>query len=340
MRISLSWLRDWVETGDDVPMLAHALTMAGLEIEGIERAGPSLSGVVVGEVRSVTKHPDAEKLNVCRVSSGREELQIVCGAPNVRAGMKAPLAMIGATLPNGTQIKQATLRGVDSFGMLCSARELDLSEDTGGLLDLPTHLTTGDDLGTALALDDTLLEVNLTPNRGDCMSVLGVAREVAAARRVHLRKPASAPVKTEISDVFQVTLAAPHGCPKFAGRVIRGIDGKAASPFWMQERLRRAGLRPINAVVDVTNYVMLELGQPMHAYDLARLHGEIVVRFAHSGESLKLLDGRTIDLTPDVLVIADRDKAIGLAGVMGGEDSGISASILTPLPVEVAATAW
>jgi len=325
MRISLHWLRDWVSTGDDIPALAHALTMAGLEIEGIDRAGPALSGVIVGEVRSITKHPDAEKLNVCSVFDGREELQIVCGAPNVRVGMKAPLAMIGATLPNGTKIKQAKLRGFESFGMLCSARELGLSEETSGLFDLPPELATGEDLVKALALDDTVFEVNLTPNRGDCMSVLGVAREVAAARKVPLTSPSAALVATSIADTFPVVLEAPQGCPKFVARVIRGIDGRASSPLWMQERLRRAGLRPISAVVDVTNYVMLELGQPMHAYDLARLSESIVVRFARNGETLKLLDGRTIELTPDVLVIADQQRPLGLAGVMGGEESGIAA---------------
>jgi phenylalanyl-tRNA synthetase beta chain len=335
MRVGLNWLQDWVDTGTDVPALSHALTMAGLEIEGVQRAAPPQSGVVVGEVRTVTKHPDAEKLNVCRVFNGKEELQIVCGAPNVRLGMKAPLAMIGAVLPNGTQIKQAKLRGVESFGMLCSARELGLSEDSSGLFDLPKDLEAGADLVKALALDDTLLEINLTPNRGDCMSVLGVAREVAAARRVHLRAPSVAPVKNHIADVFPVSLADPHGCPKFVGRVIRGINGAAASPFWLQERLRRAGLRPISAVVDVTNYVMLELGQPMHAYDLAKLDGEIVVRFARNGETLKLLDGKTIELTHDVLVIADKAKVLGLAGVMGGEDSGISATT-TDVFLEVA----
>ena len=335
MRISLNWLRDWVDTGDDVPALAHALTMAGLEIEGVERAGPALSGIVVGEIRSVTKHPDAEKLNVCRVFYGKDELQIVCGAPNVRAGMKAPLALIGAKLPNGTEIKQAKLRGVESFGMLCSARELGLSEDTSGLLDLPADFETGADLVKALGLDDTILEVNLTPNRGDCMSVLGVAREAAAARKVALRTNPMKPTRSEIGDVYPVTLAAPQGCPKFAGRVIRGINGKAASPFWLQERLRRAGLRPISAVVDVTNYVMLELGQPMHAYDLQRLHEAIIVRFARSGETLTLLDGRTIELTPDILVIADAQKPIGLAGIMGGEHSGISDST-TDVFLEVA----
>jgi phenylalanyl-tRNA synthetase beta chain len=335
MRLSLDWLREWVDTGTDVPALAHALTMAGLEIEGIERAGPVLKGIIVGEVRAVTKHPDAEKLNVCRVFTGTEEVQIVCGAPNVRVGMKAPLATIGAVLPNGTQIKQAKLRGVESFGMLCSARELALNEEASGLFDLPAHLSAGTDLTQALALDDTILEVNLTPNRGDCMSVAGIAREVAAARRTELHPPAVAPVRAEIGDTFPVKLEAPQGCPKFVGRVIRGINGAAASPFWMQERLRRAGLRPISAVVDVTNYVMLELGQPMHAYDLGRLKDAILVRFARAGETLQLLDGRTVELTPDVLVIADEAKALGLAGVMGGEESGIS-SATTDVFLEVA----
>ncbi len=324
MRISLQWLRDWVDTGDDVPALAHSLTMAGLEIEGIERAAPALTGIVVGEVLAVEKHPDAEKLNICRVSNGREELQIVCGAPNVRAGMKAPLAVIGATLPNGTEIRKAKLRGVESNGMLCSARELGLNEEAGGLMNLPSVLTTGQDLVAALQLDDTILEVNLTPNRGDCMSVAGVAREVAAARATPLKMPAMSAVTPVVADTFPVRLEATDACPKFVGRVIRGISVGAKSPWWLQERLRRAGLRPISAVVDVTNYVMLELGQPMHAYDLGRLSGAIVVRYARQGETLKLLDGRTIELTPDIAIIADEKVALGMAGVMGGEDSGIS----------------
>jgi phenylalanyl-tRNA synthetase beta chain len=336
MKISLNWLRDWVDTGKDVPALAHALTMAGLEIEGIVAAGPSLSGIVVGEVKSVTKHPDAEKLNVCVVSTGNEQLQIVCGAPNVRVGMKAPLATIGARLPNGTEIKQAKLRGVESFGMLCSSRELGLSEDTAGLFDLPVELKTGQDLVSALALDDTVFEVNLTPNRGDCMSVAGVAREVAAARDKPLHPPEIVSVKAELDDTFPVRIdSQSHGCWKFVGRVIRGVRPNASSPFWMQERLRRAGLRPISAIVDITNYVMLELGAPMHAYDLGKLRGGINVRFAKAGEKLKLLDGREIDLTPDVLVIADEHTILGLAGVMGGEDSGIS-SVTTDVFLEAA----
>lgn len=323
MKISLNWLRDWVDTGTDVPALAHALTMAGLEIEGIHPAGPKLSGIVVGEVKSVTKHPDAEKLNVCSVFTGSEELQIVCGAPNVRVGMKAPLATLGAKLPNGTEIKRAKLRGVESFGMLCSARELGLSEESSGLFDLPSELKVGQELVAALGLDDTVFEVNLTPNRGDCMSVLGVAREVAAARGKPLHPPPLDAIKAEINETFPVRLDG-TGCWKFVSRVIRGVRPNAASPFWMQERLRRAGLRPISAIVDVTNYVMLELGAPMHAYDLRKVNERIDVRFAKAGEKLKLLDGREIDLTPDVLVIADGRTIVGLAGVMGGEDSGIA----------------
>lgn len=324
MKISLHWLREWVGTGDDVRALAHTLTMAGLEIEGINAAGPPLSGVVVvGEVKSVSKHPDAEKLNVCIVSTGREQLQIVCGAPNVRAGMKAPLAMVGAKLPNGIEIKQAKLRGVQSAGMLCSARELGMSEEASGLWDLPAELETGASLSAALGLDDTILEVNLTPNRGDCMSVAGVAREVSAALGKPLHPPAIKAVDAQITDRFPVRLEGGSGCPKFVGRVIRGIRPNAKSPFWMQERLRRVGMRPISAVVDVTNYVMLELGQPMHAYDLNRLHGSIVVRYAKAGETLRMLDGRVVQLAPDILMIADERNTIGMAGVMGGEESGI-----------------
>lgn len=335
MKISLDWLREWVDVEMDVSAFAHALTMAGLEIEGVHRAGPDLKGVVVGEVLAVEKHPDADKLNVCRVSDGVEHLKIVCGAPNVRVGMKAPLAKIGAVLPNGMQIKKAKLRGVESSGMLCSAKELALADDSSGLYDLPEALPTGAPLEEALSLSDVIFDVNLTPNRGDCMSVLGVAREAAAIAKQPLKNPASARVEPTLTDTFPVRLDAGAGCPKFVGRVIRGVNGNASSPFWMQERLRRAGIRPISAVVDVTNYVMLELGQPMHAYDLRTLNGAVVVRHAKAGERLKLLDGRTIDLTPDVLVIADERTLLGMAGVMGGEDSGISAAT-TDVFLEVA----
>jgi len=324
MQISTSWLSEWVDVGSDVPALGHALTMAGLEIEGITPAAPAISGVVVAEVRHVERHPDAEKLNVCRVFDGEQEWQIVCGAPNVRAGMKAPLARIGAELPGGLKIKAAKLRGVESSGMLCSAKELGLGEDVPGLLELPEASAPGQDIVRALALDDRILAVNLTPNRGDCMSMLGVAREAATVRNVHLCVPAMSKVAPALQDVFPVRLEAGTDCPKFLSRVIRGIRPGARSPLWLRERLRRAGLRPISAVVDVTNYVMLELGQPMHAYDLRNLDGAIVVRHARPAEKLALLDGREIEMQADVLVIADMAGPLGLAGVMGGASSGIS----------------
>ena len=324
MKVSLQWLREWVDVGSDVSALAHAITMAGLEVEGIQPAAPALGGVVVAEVQSVERHPDAEKLNVCRVNSGREVLQIVCGAPNVRVGMKAPLASIGATLPGGMEIKKAKLRGVESFGMLCSARELGLSEDSSGLLDLPQECVIGADIETALALDDRILELNLTPNRGDCMSVAGVAREVAAVTNQPLHAPKIAPVAAAIDARLVVKIDAPGACTQFAGRVIRGVRPNQPSPLWMRERLRRAGIRSINLLVDVTNYVVLELGQPMHAYDLAQLSGGITVRMSREGESLTLLDGRTIELSDDILAIADDKTVLGMAGVMGGEASGIN----------------
>jgi phenylalanyl-tRNA synthetase beta chain len=323
MKVSVQWLREWVDVDADVGALAHSLTMAGLEIEGNFPAAPEMSGVIVADVMSVERHPDAEKLSVCRVSTGRETLQIVCGAPNVRAGMKAPLATVGAKLPGGMDIKQATLRGVDSFGMLCSARELGLSDDSSGLLELPGELTAGADLFKALALDDRILEVNVTPNRGDCMSIAGVAREVAANTGKTLHAPAIKAVAKQSDAAFPVKIEASRACTKFASRLIRGVRPNQPSPFWMRERLRRAGLRPISLLVDVTNYVVLELGQPMHAYDRNNLAGGLTVRHAKEAEKLKLLDGRVIELASDILVIADDKGPVGMAGVMGGEVSGI-----------------
>jgi phenylalanyl-tRNA synthetase beta chain len=253
-------------------------------------------------------------------------VQIVCGAANARVGLKAPLATIGAKLPGGMEIRKARLRGVESFGMLCSARELGLSEDASGLMELPIETVTGTGISEALGLDDTVLEVNLTPNRGDCMSVLGVAREAALQSGSALRGPPLQPVPPQSGERFPVELEPGAGCARFAARVIRGMRPDAQAPLWMRERLRRAGLRPISAVVDVTNYVMLELGQPMHAYDLGELDGGIVVRRARAGEALKLLDGREVELDETVMVIADHAKPLALAGVMGGEHSGISSS--------------
>jgi phenylalanyl-tRNA synthetase beta chain len=335
MRISIQWLSEWLGSAPEPRELAARLTMAGLEIEAVEPAAPPLRGVVVGEIIEREKHPDADTLSVCKVSTGADVVQIVCGAPNARAGLKAPLATIGATLPGGMEIRKAKLRGVESFGMLCSASELGLSEDATGLMELPADTVTGTTITDALALDDTILEVNLTPNRGDCMSVQGVAREAALLTGRALPGPACTPVPPQSEDRFPVRLDAGAGCARFAARVIRGVSADAQAPLWMRERLRRAGLRPISAIVDVTNYVMLELGQPMHAYDLRELDGGIVVRRARTGETLKLLDGREVALDGTVMVIADHSRPLALAGIMGGEHSGISAST-TDVLLEVA----
>jgi phenylalanyl-tRNA synthetase beta chain len=325
MRISLAWLSEWVDAGTDAAALASRLTMSGIEVESVEPAAGAFEGVVVGEVLSVERHPDADKLTVCQVAGGGvARLQVICGAPNVRAGMKSPLALEGAKLADGEVIRRARLRGVESAGMLCSARELGLAEDHEGILELPDELVTGAPLRAALALDDTILTLNVTPNRGDVLSVLGVAREVAAITARKLTPPQMDPVPAATRERFEVRLEAPAGCPRFAGRVVRGVNPAARTPLWMRERLRRAGLRPLRPVVDVTNYVMLELGQPLHAYDMRRLHSHIEVRKAREGERLKLLDGREITLDASSLVIADGRGAVGLAGVMGGEGSGIA----------------
>jgi phenylalanyl-tRNA synthetase beta chain len=324
MRISVNWLNEWLGKPAEARDLAERLTMAGLEVEAVEPAAPPLQGIVVGEIVEREKHPNADSLSVCKVNAGGGELlQVVCGAPNARVGLKAPLATLGTTMPGGMEIKKARLRGVESSGMLCSARELGLAEDSSGLMELPSELAVGQAITSALALDDTLIEINLTPNRGDCMSVLGVAREAAVLTGTKLAGPEMHAVPAKSGDRFPVELVPGAGCARFAARVIRGVRPDAQAPLWMRERLRRAGLRPIGAVVDVTNYVMLELGQPMHAYDLRELEGGIVVRRARAGESLRLLDGRDITMDESVLVIADHVKPLGLAGVMGGDHSGI-----------------
>jgi phenylalanyl-tRNA synthetase beta chain len=323
MRVSRTWLEEFVATGWDAPTLASRMTMAGFEVEAVEPVAGPTRGVVVGKVISLARHPNAERLTVCQVDSGRGAVQVVCGADNVRPGLTAPLALEGAELPGPIKIKRTILRGVESQGMLCSARELGMGSEGGGLLELPDGLTVGADLRQALDLDDHVLEVNLTPNRGDALSHLGLAREIAVLADRTLRMPQWQHAAPRLPDVFPVTLSHP-GCPKFACRVLRGLDPTAPSPWWLKERLRRAGLRSLGPMVDVTNYVMLELGQPLHAYDLRRLNKAIDVRLARAGESLKLLDGRTLALDPDVLVITDASGPIGLAGIMGGEPSGIA----------------
>ena len=324
MKVSEQWLREWVDPPVGTQALAEQLTMAGLEVDSIEPATGEFEAVVVGEVLEVTPHPDADKLRVCRVEAGQgEALQIVCGAPNVHQGMRAPVALVGGRLPGDVKIKRAKLRGVESFGMLCSARELGLSEDHAGLMALPSDAPVGTDIRDYLQLDDRIIEVDLTPNRGDCLGMVGIAREVALLNDCELTPPAIAPVVAQVEDRFPVTVTEPAACPRYLGRVIRDIDPAAVTPPWMQERLRRGGIRPLGPVIDVTNYVLLELGQPMHGFDLARLQDGIEVRFARPGERLMLLDGREVALDTDSLVIADAGGPLALAGVMGGEASGV-----------------
>lgn len=335
MIISEQWLREWVSPELTTEELAHQITMAGLEVDAIEPVAGEFTGVVVGEILRAEQHPDAEKLRVCTVSTGDATLQIVCGAPNARPGLKAPLATVGGVLPGNFKIKKAKLRGVESFGMLCAEKELGLSEADEGLMELAADAPVGTGLRDYLGLDDRVIEIGLTPNRADCLGIRGVAREVGLLNNLPLHPPEIAPVTPTIDDVFPVKLDAPERCPRFVGRVIKGIDVRSPSPLWLQEKLRRVGLRAIDAVVDVTNYVMLELGQPMHAYDLDKLTGGIRVRTAEQGEPITLLDGQKIEMDAETLVIADHQRALGMAGIMGGEGSGVS-DTTTDLFLEVA----
>ena len=335
MKLPLSWLREYVDLPPawDAPELSRRLTNAGFEIESISSAAEAFSGVVVARIVSAARHPHADKLQLCAVvtgeGSGAAALQIVCGAANARVGLVSALARVGARLPNELVIGAARLRGAESQGMLCSARELALAEDSDGILELPDDAPLGTDLRAYLDLDDPILEVNVTPNRGDAMSVLGIAREVSALSGSLLKTPARPALEQFASsggsgDVFPVTLQPGAGAARFLAQVLRGVDNTGITPLWLRERLRRAGLRPISPVVDVTNYVMLELGQPMHAYDLARLSGGLSARRARAGEPLRLLDGSELTLDAGALVIADDNSPVGLAGGMGGERSAIS----------------
>ena len=326
MRVSYQWLSEWVAVPWEARALGERLTMAGFEMERLELAAPPFAGVIVGEIIEAVPHPQAERLRVCRVTTGHgAPLQIVCGASNARAGLRSALAEIGAVLPGDLEIKAARLRGVDSQGMLCSAKELGLAESSAGILELPPDAPVGRSLREYLGLDDLVLELNVTANRGDALSVLGIAREVAALSGRPLSGPRIEPLATRNADQMVVRLAAPAACPKFVGRVVRGVNNQAASPQWLRERLRRGGLRAVSPIVDVTNYVMLELGQPMHAYDLARVRGQVEARMARPREPIRLLDGRTVELDPDVLVIADAEGPVGVAGIMGGERTAVSA---------------
>ncbi|MDT4813096.1 Phenylalanine--tRNA ligase beta subunit [compost metagenome] len=324
MKFSEQWLRSWVSPQVSRDELVARLSMAGLEVDSVTPVAGAFSGVVVGEVLSTEQHPDADKLRVCQVSNGSETLQVVCGAPNVRPGLKIPFAMIGAQLPGDFKIKKAKLRGVESHGMLCSASELQISDDHDGLMELEADAPVGQDIRAYLGLDDVIIELGLTPNRGDCLSLSGLAREVGALYAAPVTRPQVAAVAPAHDEVRPVEVTAPAACPRYLGRVIRNVDLSRPTPLWMVECLRRSDVRSIDAAVDITNYVMLELGQPMHAFDLAEINGGIRVRMAEEGEKLVLLDGQEVSLRADTLVIADHDRALAIAGVMGGEHSGVS----------------
>ncbi len=324
MQISEAWLRELVNPPVDSDELVAQLTMAGLEVDSVSPAAAAFSDVVVAQVVAMVQHPNADKLRVCQVDIGQSEaIQIVCGATNVREGLKIPAALIGAVLPGDFKIKKSKLRGELSFGMLCSERELGLSDDANGLMELPDDAPVGMDIRQYLALNDSLIEVDLTPNRADCLSVEGIAREVAVLNKSEWTPVTVRDFKIGHQDVFKVQVEAAEDCPRYLGRLIKNVNPQAETPMWMQEKLRRSGIRSLGPLVDVTNYVLLELGQPLHAFDARKLQGSIVVRKSRQGEQLKLLNDQTITLDGEALVIADQQQALALAGVMGGDGSAV-----------------
>jgi phenylalanyl-tRNA synthetase beta chain len=325
MKFSELWLREWVNPAISSEALSDQITMAGLEVDGVEPVAGAFNGVVVGEVVECGQHPNADKLRVTKVNVGGDRLlDIVCGAPNCRQGLKVAVATVGAVLPGDFKIKAAKLRGEPSEGMLCSFSELGISEDHDGIIELPLDAPVGTDIREFLKLDDTTIEISVTPNRADCLGILGVARDVAVINQLPLVEPEMNPVKATIDATIPIDVQAPQACPRYLGRVVKGINVKAPTPLWMREKLRRCGIRSIDAVVDITNYVLLELGQPMHAFDLNRISGGIVVRMAQKNEALTLLDGTEAKLAEDTLVIADHEKALAMAGIFGGEHSGVN----------------
>ena len=325
MQISEAWLRSYVNPPISTEELVEQLTMAGLEVDSVQPAAAKFSKVVVGEVLSMIQHPDADRLRVCQVATGEAEpLQIVCGASNVRVGLKIPAALIGAVLPGDFVIKKSKLRGQDSFGMLCSEKELGLAADANGLMELPVDAPVGADIRDYLSLDDHIIEVDLTPNRADCLSVEGLAREVAVLNRMDWSTTQVKNVEIGLEDALPVSVEARNACPRYLGRMIKGVNAKALTPLWMQERLRRSGLRSLGPLVDVTNYVLLELGQPLHVFDAEKLAGGITVRWAKKDECLTLLNGQDVKLDDEALVIADDRKSLALAGVMGGSESAVN----------------
>ncbi|QAR46529.1 phenylalanine--tRNA ligase subunit beta [Kosakonia cowanii] len=325
MKFSELWLREWVNPAVDSEALSGQITMAGLEVDGVEPVAGAFHGVVVGEVMECAQHPNADKLRVTKVNVGGDRLlDIVCGAPNCRLGLKVAVATVGAVLPGDFKIKAAKLRGEPSEGMLCSFSELGISDDHNGIIELPADAPIGNDIREYLKLDDNTIEISVTPNRADCLGIIGVARDVAVLNKSPLNEPEIAPVAATINDTLPIVVEAKEACPRYLGRLVKGINVSAPTPLWMKEKLRRCGIRSIDAVVDVTNYVLLELGQPMHAFDSDRLEGGIVVRMAKEGETLVLLDGNEAKLSTDTLVIADQKNALAMGGIFGGEHSGVN----------------
>ncbi|AQV15360.1 phenylalanine--tRNA ligase subunit beta [Acinetobacter pittii] len=324
MKISENWLRTWVNPAIDSETLSDQLTMLGLEVDELAPVAKPFTGVVVGEVLTVEQHPDADRLRVTTVNIGSgEPLQIVCGAPNVRAGMKAPVATIGAVLPGDFKIKKGKLRGVESQGMLCGASEIDLEDKIDGLLELPADAPVGINIREYLKLDDNVIDISITPNRGDCFSIRGIAREIAVINQLQMNEPDIKSVDATIADEKKVVIST-EGAPRYLGRVIKNVNVKAATPEWMEQALARSGIRTHSILVDVTNYVLMELGQPMHAFDLAKIEGTVHVRQAQPQEKLQLLNDQEVELQEDIMVIADDQKALAIAGIMGGLASSVT----------------
>ncbi|MFT4021154.1 MAG: phenylalanine--tRNA ligase subunit beta [Acinetobacter sp.] len=324
MKISENWLRTWVNPSISSETLSDQLTMLGLEVDELAPVAKPFTGVVVGEVLTVEQHPDADRLRVTTVNIGSgEPLQIVCGAPNVRVGMKAPVATVGAVLPGDFKIKKGKLRGIESHGMLCGASEIDLEDKIDGLLELPIDAPIGQNIREYLKLDDHVIDISITPNRGDCFSIRGIAREIAVINQLEIQQPEIQAVAATINDEKNV-LVSTDGAPRYLGRVIKNVNVKATTPEWMEQALSRSGIRTHSILVDITNYVLMELGQPLHAFDLAKIQGTVQVRQAKAQEKLQLLNEQNVELTEDVMVIADDEKALAIAGIMGGLDSSVT----------------
>lgn len=325
MKLSESWLREWINSTSSTDAIAQKLTLCGVEVESLTPVAEKFTNVVIGQIKGLEKHPEADRLTVCQVDVGQGELlTIVCGAKNLKLDMKVPAALAGAELPNNIKITRSKLRGVVSNGMLCSGRELTLADDANGILELPAEAPLGKPVWEYLTLSDRIIDLAITPNRGDCLSVSGMAREIAAVTDCQTQAPLIPDIKPTIADKLSIKVHDAEVCPRYAGRIIRNVKADAITPIWLQERLRRSGVRCINAIVDVMNYVMLEIGQPMHAFDLNKIAGEIQVRFAKSTEELTLLDNQHVQLNNETLIIADEKQPLAIAGVMGGLDSGVT----------------